>query len=623
MYVRDKTKLANIMKRHLLSEMQELVDTHRKYVEDWLKEYGIWGKSLTQIKKMQEAEAPNCKTCKGKGTVRKKWGRGFRNVECPNWDCEDGKLEDTDLDQTLESIIESGSIQEWMKSGKDYRVMDYQDMVYLRDKIREGNYYDAELGTHLDTIVRESLPYDMFAILRQLSSWCENDIAQRNPRIRAAAIARAAYRAAHQKYISIMGERGYDDKQIIMYDELSDAAEEKAYMTWDSECEVMHRTMSARNNCRICGPVAQVVNNPKLWSDSVFWNIFETLKEHNRPRSQVVRDFKAVLNEYDWSGTGLGFSAESFAAESWGGDPEGQLAQALARAREAPAPAPLEITELPKICRTCGDESPQAFGLFDENDNLITESWFCNTVCADQHPIATGQSFGAEGDYNDFISGLEAYLTKFGYLDHLDTEYSNGVLSGSFSVDIDNPEEFGDVEFDAEAIEESDYMVITEDTELPDADSWILYLADPEKFPRGEYDPRFAELFFVSGPGQFVDTNKYIRTARVMGGYAPFMISQNMDETGWLKSPTTIANYLGTDSARSLSVGDIVCNPDTGICYIVANFGYYRLEPTTETFEAPLARHNLHRFRPTDLKKKAGYWRRRGKDSIFGRDKND
>lgn len=310
-------------------------------------------------------------------------------------------------------------------------------------------------------------------------------------------------------------------------------------------------------------------------------------------------------------------------AEDWGGDPEGQLAQALARAREAPAPAPLEITELPKICRTCGDSSPQAFGIFDEDDNLITESWFCNTVCADQHPIAKGQSFGAEGDYNDFISGLEAYLTKFGYLDHFEAEYGNGVLSGSFSVDIDNPEEFGDVEFDAESIEESDYMVITEDTELPDADSWILYLADPEKFPRGDYDPRFAELFFVTGPGQFVDTNKYIRTARVMGGYAPFMISQNIDETGWLKSPTTIANYLGTDSARSLSVGDIVCNPDTGICYIVANFGYHRLEPTTETFEAPLARHNLKRFQPANFKKKAGYWRKRGRDSIFGRDKND
>ena len=341
--------------------------------------------------------------------------------------------------------------------------------------------------------------------------------------------------------------------------------------------------------------------------------IVQGIMNNNRKTVQPFIDY-----EYD-----LDDVLEDFEAEDWGGDPEGQLAQALARAREAPAPAPLEITELPKICRTCGDESPQAFGIFDEDDNLITESWFCNTVCADQHPIAKGQSFGAEGDYNDFISGLETYLTKFGYLDHFEAEYGDGTLSGSFSVDIENPEKFGDVEFDAESIEESDYMVITEDTEFPDADSWILYLADPEKFPRGDYDPRFAELFFVTGPGQFVDTNKYIRTAQVMGGYAPFMISQNIDETGWLKSPTTIANYLGTDSARSLSVGDIVCNPDTGICYIVANFGYHRLEPTTETFEAPLARHNLKRFQPANFKKKAGYWRKRGRDSIFGRDKND
>jgi len=313
-----------------------------------------------------------------------------------------------------------------------------------------------------------------------------------------------------------------------------------------------------------------------------------------------------------------------FEAENWGGDPEGQLAQALARAREAPAPAALEITELPKICRTCGDSSPQAFGLFDENDNLITESWFCNTVCADQHPIAKGQSFGAEGDYNDFISDMESLMEKYGELQNFESQFnpSDRILSVSFDLEVENSY-FDEVVFDAEAIEESDYLVITEDTELPDADSWILYLADPEKFPRSEHDPRFAELFFVSGPGQFVDTNKYIRTARVMGGYAPFMISQNMDETGWLKSPTTIANYLGTDSARSLSVGDIVCNPDTGICYIVANFGYHRLEPTTETFEAPLARRNLKRFQPANFKKKAGYWRKRGRDSIFGRDKND
>ena len=308
--------------------------------------------------------------------------------------------------------------------------------------------------------------------------------------------------------------------------------------------------------------------------------------------------------------------------QNWGGNPEGQLAQALERARTSPAPPPLEITELPKICQLCGDESPQAFGLYDEDEQLLGELWACDEGCA--QPLADSQnlSFGAEGDYNDFIEGLEAHLTEFGNLDHLDSEYSDGVLSGSFSVDIDEPDKFGDVDFDAEGdidnFHEEPIMVIGESTNLPDADSWIIYMHDTDD---REQDSRFADLFFVRGPGQFIRTSNYQKTAKVIGGYAPFQITQNVSRDGWLGSSTTIANYTGKHDARSLSVGDVVCDADTGRCFIVANSGYLPLEPS-ELFEAPSARHSLNRFKPSTAPKKAGYWRKKGKESVFRRNKS-
>ncbi len=308
--------------------------------------------------------------------------------------------------------------------------------------------------------------------------------------------------------------------------------------------------------------------------------------------------------------------------QNWGGNPEGQLAQALERARTSPAPPPLEITELPKICQLCGDESPQAFGLYDEDEQLLGEIWACDEGCA--QPLADSQnlSFGAEGDYNDFIEGLEAHLTQFGNLDHLDSEYSDGVLSGSFSVDIDEPDKFGDVDFDAEGdidnFHEEPIMVIGESTNLPDADSWIIYMHDTDD---REQDSRFADLFFVRGPGQFIRTSNYQKTAKVIGGYAPFQITQNLSRDGWLASSTTIANYNGKHDARSLSVGDVVCDADTGRCFIVANSGYLPLEPS-ELFEAPSARHSLNRFKPSTAPKKAGYWRKKGKESVFRRNKS-
>ena len=625
MYVRDKTKLANIMKRHLLAEQQKLVDYYRQGIETWLKENDIWGKSLAQLKQLQNADKPKCKTCKGTGTVRKKWGRGFRNEECPAWGCDEGEVSDSDYEEALQLIINSGSIEEWMKSGEGYLIMDYQDMVYLRDKIRVGNYYEAEAGTHLDTIVRENLPDDLYAILTQLSSWCENDIAQRNPRYRAATIARAASKAAWQKYREIMEYVEWDDKQLRMYDELSDAAEEKANMSWDSDCEVMHRTLSALNNCRICGPVASVVNNPKLWSDSVFWNIYETLKEHNRPRSQVVRDFKAVLNEYDWSGTGLGFNAESFAAESWGGDPDGQLAQALARARSQPrSSTPVEITELPKVCAECGGDSPQAFGLFDENNRMISEAWFCDSSCADKNLSATQISFGADEKKNSqvkcttcpngYIRDIPIQPTTMGKRVMCDTCRAVFMLGRPVYHDV-GPQ----MQFDSESEAVASEMVITENSSLPDPVSWIIWLADPPRNPRREYDSDYAELFFVRGPGQRVRMEDYHRTAEVNGVYgAPFMVTQNMDSEGWLASTVTIRNFTDESGARSLSVGDIVEDSETGTMWIVAPVGYYQLEPASDTFSAPLARHPLNRFQPRKSNRKsASYWRKRGKDAIF------
>jgi hypothetical protein len=271
-----------------------------------------------------------------------------------------------------------------------------------------------------------------------------------------------------------------------------------------------------------------------------------------------IREFRARL----LNNTGL-----EFKAENWGGDPDGQLAQALERARNSPAPPPLEITELPKICQLCGDESPQAFGLYDEDDQLVGEIWACDGGCAEPLADSRNLSFGAEEDYN-----------------------------------------FND----------SEIMVIGEPTNLPDADSWIIYMHDSDE---RETDSRFADLFFVRGPGQFIRTSNYQKTAKVIGGYAPFHITQNLSRDGWLASSTTIANYTDEPDARSLSVGDVVCDADTGRFFIVANSGYLPLEPA-ELFEAPLARHPLNRFKKSTKPHSAGYWRKKGKESIFRRHKS-
>ncbi len=288
-------------------------------------------------------------------------------------------------------------------------------------------------------------------------------------------------------------------------------------------------------------------------ANSEIRQIVQAIMNNNRKAVQPFIDFEDM--------------EEDFEAENWGGDPEGQLAQALERARTSPAPPPLEITELPKICQLCGDESPQAFGLFDEDDQLLGEIWACDGGCA--QPLADSQnlSFGAEGNYN-----------------------------------------FND----------SEIMVIGEPTNLPDADSWIIYMHDTDE---REKDSRFADLFFVRGPGQFIRTSNYQKTAKVIGGYAPFHITQNLSRDGWLADSTTIANYTDEPDARSLSVGDVVCDADTGRCFIVANSGYLPLEPT-ELFEAPLARHSLNRFKKSTAPKKAGYWRKKGKESIFRRNKS-
>lgn len=289
-------------------------------------------------------------------------------------------------------------------------------------------------------------------------------------------------------------------------------------------------------------------------ANSEIRQIIQAIMNNNRKAVQAIRDF-----EDD--------SSEDFEAENWGGDPEGQLAQALERARTSPAPPPLEITELPKICQFCGDESPQAFGLYDEDDQLVGEIWACDGGCAQPLADSRNLSFGAEEDYN-----------------------------------------FND----------SEIMVIGESTNLPDADSWIIYMHDTDE---REKDSRFADLFFVRGPGQFIRTSNYQKTAKVMGGYAPFQITQNLSRDGWLASSTTIANYTDEPDARSLSVGDVVCDADTGRFFIVANTGYLPLEPS-ELFEAPLARHPLNRFKKSTKPHKAGYWRKKGKESIFRRNKS-
>ena len=345
-------------------------------------------------------------------------------------------------------------------------------------------------------------------------------------------------------------------------------------------------------------------------ANSEIRQIVQAIMNNNRKAVQPFIDFEDFEE------------MEDFEAENWGGDPEGQLAQALERVRNSPAPPPLEITELPKICQLCGDESPQAFGLYDEDDQLLGEIWACDGGCAQPLADSRNLSFGAEGDYNEFIEGLEAHLTQFGNLDHLDSEYGEGILSGSFSVDIDEPDKFGEVDFDAEGdidnFHKEPIMVIGESTNLPDADSWIIYMHDTDE---REQDSRFADLFFVRGPGQFIRTSNYQKTAKVIGGYAPFHITQNLSRDGWLASSTTIVKYTDEPDARSLSVGDVVCDADTGRCFIVANSGYLPLEPT-ELFEAPLARHSINRFKKSTAPKKAGYWRKKGKESIFRRNKS-
>lgn len=291
-------------------------------------------------------------------------------------------------------------------------------------------------------------------------------------------------------------------------------------------------------------------------ANSEIRQIVQAIMNNNRKAVQPFIDFDDTEEYF-----------EDFEAENWGGDPEGQLAQALERARTSPAPPPLEITELPKICQLCGDESPQAFGLYDEDDQLLGEIWACDGGCAQPLADSRNLSFGAEGDYN---------------------------------------------------FHEEPIMVIGEPTNLPDADSWIIYMHDTDE---REKDSRFADLFFVRGPGQFIRTSNYQKTAKVIGGYAPFHITQNLSRDGWLASSTTIANYTDEPDARSLSVGDVVCDADTGRFFIVANSGYLPLEPT-ELFEAPLARHSLNRFKKSNASKKAGYWRKKGKESIFRRNKS-
>jgi len=129
----------------------------------------------------------------------------------------------------------------------------------------------------------------------------------------------------------------------------------------------------------------------------------------------------------------------------------------------------------------------------------------------------------------------------------------------------------------------------------------------------------------VRGPGQRVRMEDYRRTAEVNGVYgAPFGATQNYDDEGWLSSEATIRNFTDKSVARSLSVGDIVENSETGDLFIVAPVGYYQLQPASETFSAPLARHPLNRFQPRPTHKKtASYWRKRGKDAIFRPKRNE
>jgi len=313
------------------------------------------------------------------------------------------------------------------------------------------------------------------------------------------------------------------------------------------------------------------------------------------------------------------------AAEDWGGDPDGQLAQALNQARSQTRSAtPIEITSLPKICAECGADSPQAFGLFDTQNLMIAEAWFCDSACADQNLQTTQITYGAEENYHDFISDMESVMKKYGEMTHFESEFnpSNRILRVAFDLQVATAD-FDDVVFDAEAADSD--MIITDQSDLPDPITWIIWLADPAAVRGRERNPDYAELFWVRGPGQRVRMEDYRRTAEVNGVYgAPFGATQNYDDEGWLSSEATIRNFTDKSVARSLSVGDIVENSETGDLFIVAPVGYYQLQPASETFSAPLARHPLNRFQPRPTHKKtASYWRKRGKDAIFRPKRNE
>ncbi len=337
-------------------------------------------------------------------------------------------------------------------------------------------------------------------------------------------------------------------------------------------------------------------------SNSEIRQIVQAIINNNRKAVQAIRDF-----EDD--------SSEDFEAENWGGDPEGQLAQALERARTSPAPPPLEITELPKICQLCGDESPQAFGLYGEDDQLVGEIWACDGGCAQPLADSRNLSFGAEENYNDFISDMESVMEKYGELVHFESEFnpSDRILNVSFALEVESSD-FDEVVFEAENTTQK--FTVGDKAELPDADSWLIYHHPIEDLPENH-----VRAFMSGNAGEKVDLSQYELVAEVLGGYAPFSITQNISDS-WHKNSTTISNLgSSSDGYRSTSVSDVVCDPETGQCFLVGNFGYIALEPV-DSFEAPLTRHNLNRFKPDkNARKKSGYWRKKGKDYIWGRNR--
>jgi len=295
-------------------------------------------------------------------------------------------------------------------------------------------------------------------------------------------------------------------------------------------------------------------------SNSEIRQIVQAIINNNRKAVQAIRDF-----EDD--------SSEDFEAENWGGDPEGQLAQALERARTSPAPPPLEITELPKICQLCGDESPQAFGLYDEDDQLVGEIWACDGGCAQPLADSRNLSFGAEENYNDFISDMESVMEKYGELVHFESEFnpSDRILNVSFALEVESSD-FDEVVFEAENTTQK--FTVGDKAELPDADSWLIYHHPIEDLPENH-----VRAFMSGNAGEKVDLSQYELVAEVLGGYAPFSITQNISDS-WHKNSTTISNLgSSSDGYRSTSVSDVVCDPETGQCFLVGNFGYIALEP--------------------------------------------